>query len=377
MDAGPWEDVHPEDGIADATTESYRVEMPGIDRPEGATSRGAARVRPARQRGDGPRRPALGERRSGRSARPRGRPRRPAAAASGDRCAARAPVTPSASSRPRRRGACCSRPGARRLVLLASDGIEVAHGARAAAGATAPSPAPSAEADAVVAYTRSEPLVERLAQRARRADRPRPGAARGRSARGALAGPGRHAARRLASSARAGPRRRARAGLHRGRAPGSRRSARAACLRVSWRFTRAAGRPRRTGPSTTSSEARAPARGRRPLAARGRARGAGARRAARRRSWPASGRCGVLGAALARAGLFLGNDAGVSHLAAATGAPTLALFGPTDPALVGARRSEGRRRCAHPAPRSPRWTLEAVTASGARLRSAASGLPSG
>lgn len=28
VDAGPWEDVHPEDGIADATRESYRVEIP-------------------------------------------------------------------------------------------------------------------------------------------------------------------------------------------------------------------------------------------------------------------------------------------------------------------------------------------------------------
>ncbi len=39
----------------------------------------------------------------------------------------------------------------------------------------------------------------------------------------------------------------------------------------------------------------------------------------------------VLGALLSRAGLFVGNDSGVSHLAAAAGAPTLALFGPTDP----------------------------------------------
>ena len=38
----------------------------------------------------------------------------------------------------------------------------------------------------------------------------------------------------------------------------------------------------------------------------------------------------VLGALLARAGLFVGNDSGVSHLAAAWGAPTVALFGPTD-----------------------------------------------
>ncbi len=41
----------------------------------------------------------------------------------------------------------------------------------------------------------------------------------------------------------------------------------------------------------------------------------------------------VLGALLSRAGVFVGNDSGVSHLAAASGAPTLALFGPTDPRL--------------------------------------------
>jgi ADP-heptose:LPS heptosyltransferase len=39
----------------------------------------------------------------------------------------------------------------------------------------------------------------------------------------------------------------------------------------------------------------------------------------------------ALGALLGRAALFVGNDAGVSHLAATFGAPTLALFGPTDP----------------------------------------------
>ena len=37
-----------------------------------------------------------------------------------------------------------------------------------------------------------------------------------------------------------------------------------------------------------------------------------------------------LAALLARAGLHLGNDSGVSHLAAAVGAPTVCLFGPTD-----------------------------------------------
>jgi hypothetical protein len=38
----------------------------------------------------------------------------------------------------------------------------------------------------------------------------------------------------------------------------------------------------------------------------------------------------VLGAVLAHAGVFVGNDSGVAHLAAAWGAPTVALFGPTD-----------------------------------------------
>ena len=41
----------------------------------------------------------------------------------------------------------------------------------------------------------------------------------------------------------------------------------------------------------------------------------------------------ALGALLSGAGVYVGNDSGVSHLAAAWGAPTLALFGPTDPAV--------------------------------------------
>jgi ADP-heptose:LPS heptosyltransferase len=40
----------------------------------------------------------------------------------------------------------------------------------------------------------------------------------------------------------------------------------------------------------------------------------------------------VLAALLAGADLVVGNDSGITHLAAATGAPTVALFGPTDPA---------------------------------------------
>lgn len=52
--------------------------------------------------------------------------------------------------------------------------------------------------------------------------------------------------------------------------------------------------------------------------------------------WPSR----ILAAAFSRAGLYVGNDSGPSHLAAAAGAPTLALFGPTDPGLW---RPVGRR----------------------------------
>ena len=90
------------------------------------------------------------------------------------------------------------------------------------------------------------------------------------------------------------------------------------------------------------------------------------------RDWPLR----LLGAALARAGVFLGNDAGVSHLAAAVGAPTLALFGPTDPALwapVGPRV----KTLSTPGGSLALLELEAVLAAARALRSAASGPPSG
>lgn len=41
----------------------------------------------------------------------------------------------------------------------------------------------------------------------------------------------------------------------------------------------------------------------------------------------------MLAALLGRCAAYLGNDSGVTHLAALTGCPTLALFGPTDPAV--------------------------------------------
>jgi ADP-heptose:LPS heptosyltransferase len=44
-----------------------------------------------------------------------------------------------------------------------------------------------------------------------------------------------------------------------------------------------------------------------------------------------------LAAVLSRADLYIGNDTGPSHLAAAVGTPTLAIFGPTDPRVWGPR----------------------------------------
>ena len=44
-----------------------------------------------------------------------------------------------------------------------------------------------------------------------------------------------------------------------------------------------------------------------------------------------------LAAHLAAAKLYIGNDSGISHLAAAVGTPTVAFFGPTDPAIWAPR----------------------------------------
>lgn len=40
---------------------------------------------------------------------------------------------------------------------------------------------------------------------------------------------------------------------------------------------------------------------------------------------------------LSRAAVYVGNDSGITHLAAAVGCPTVAIFGPTDPAVWGPR----------------------------------------
>ncbi len=84
----------------------------------------------------------------------------------------------------------------------------------------------------------------------------------------------------------------------------------------------------------------------------------------------------LLGGVLARAAVYVGNDSGVSHLAAAFGAPTLALFGPTDPAawapigsLVRTLRGEAGALAA--------ISVAVATATAQALRSAARPLPSG
>jgi len=45
----------------------------------------------------------------------------------------------------------------------------------------------------------------------------------------------------------------------------------------------------------------------------------------------------ALGALAAQSSVFVGNDSGITHLAAATGCPTVAIFGPTEPRLYAPR----------------------------------------
>lgn len=79
----------------------------------------------------------------------------------------------------------------------------------------------------------------------------------------------------------------------------------------------------------------------------------------------ARGLCvGALLAALRRCVAYAGNDAGVSHLAALGGVPTLALFGPTDPAIwspLGRRVSIQRSPAGHLADIAPDDVFRALT----------------
>ena len=89
-------------------------------------------------------------------------------------------------------------------------------------------------------------------------------------------------------------------------------------------------------------------------------------------NWPLR----ALAAVLSRASLFLGNDSGAAHLAAASGVPTLSLFGPTDPALwspVGPAVVTLRA----PSRAIADLAVDEVVAAALALRSAASGPPCG
>jgi heptosyltransferase-2 len=61
----------------------------------------------------------------------------------------------------------------------------------------------------------------------------------------------------------------------------------------------------------------------------------------------------TLAAILARSRLHLGNDSGITHLAAAVGAPTVAIFGPTDPAQWAPRGPRVRILRGSPDPGGP------------------------
>lgn len=69
-------------------------------------------------------------------------------------------------------------------------------------------------------------------------------------------------------------------------------------------------------------------------------------------------------ACLARASLFIGNDSGLMHMAAAAGAPTIGLFGPTDADVYG---PSGRAAVAVRAADMAAITVEAVVTAGERL----------
>ena len=74
-----------------------------------------------------------------------------------------------------------------------------------------------------------------------------------------------------------------------------------------------------------------------------------------------------LAAILARARLFLGHDSGISHIAAAAGAPSLLLFGPTDPDIWAPLG----RPVTHP----PRAGRDNLSGSLETVREAAGGMP--
>ena len=79
-----------------------------------------------------------------------------------------------------------------------------------------------------------------------------------------------------------------------------------------------------------------------------------------------------LAAWLAGARLFIGNDSGIAHLAAAVGVPTLALFGPTSPDIWAPR---GEQVIALRADPIQELEIEVVTAAANRLLGVSSARP--
>jgi heptosyltransferase-3 len=84
----------------------------------------------------------------------------------------------------------------------------------------------------------------------------------------------------------------------------------------------------------------------------------------------------TLGEILRRARLYVGNDSGISHLAAAWGAPTLTLFGPTDPRLWSPVGRQARE-IASPSSSLRDLQVEAVVETGRLLEHRAGRRPTG
>ena len=358
IDAGRWEEVHPVDGIADSLEESYEIPLPAAKGR--APHRRPAGDRPPRQRRH----------------RPRGRPvgRSPwtscssAPARSGicsscgapsRRCARR--DTACASSRPRARPGVLG-PG-RRSRRSSPGTAPRSRPLLAGSGREGPLDAALGAADAVVAFTRSEPVIERLGA-GRASARPRPDApASGPHALSGWRGPW------SPCGSTPGPTRRCPPRLHRGRTARRRAIGLATCPTASSPFTPAAARPRRTGRRALrrggAPAVRRPAVAPRPGPAEEES--PPPADAVLARDWPLR----ALGAALARAGLFLGNDSGVAHLAAAVGRADARALRPHRSRAVGARGPRGRH--AAPAGRlarrprlSRRWSRPPRARSGPR-----------
>jgi heptosyltransferase III len=214
-------------------------------------------------------------------------------------------------------------PGEVRSVL-AWDGVETA-ALLAGEDTTGPVAAALRSADAVLAFTRSEPVLSAIRSRARRllAGDPAPPAG------------GPHASVWLARAL-------APLGIDASGEPppfaftdAERRESEALVRRLPRAFLAVhpgSGSPAKNWPAERFAEvARRLAGGRPWLFVRGPAEATlpvpeGAVDA---QDWPLR----TLAAVFSRVALFIGNDSGASHLAAASGAPTLSLFGPSDPAL--------------------------------------------